>query len=138
MKLASLIAPVVAAVAAVAAATAVACASTTNSATTDGGGTAGSSCSDLADSARKEVDAVIESHRTCTQASDCKAIALSASCFDACGRAVRTDGESAVDAAKSKVDKAQCAQFTSQGCKLIIPPCVPPSALACTGGVCTN
>ncbi|MDB4936858.1 MAG: hypothetical protein JWP87_3830 [Labilithrix sp.] len=116
----------------------VACAGATNNTATDAGGSGGTSCNDIADSARKEVDAVIEAHRSCTQASDCKAVALSASCFDSCSRAMRADGEAEYTSARAKVDKTQCAQFTSQGCKLIVPPCAPPSPLTCTGGVCTN
>lgn len=123
----------------------VACAgatSTTSGGTpTDGGSsgaTGGTSCTELADSARQEVDAVLQAHRACTQASDCKSVGFSASCFDSCGRALRTDGEAAFKSAQEKVDKAQCAQFTKQGCTRVIPPCAPPSALACVGGVCTN
>lgn len=81
---------------------------------------------------------MLQAHRACTQASDCASVNLSASCFDSCGRAIRTDGETAFKAAQDKVDKAQCAQFASKGCKLTIPPCAPPSALTCAGGMCTN
>jgi hypothetical protein len=102
------------------------------------GAGSGSSCSELADSARQEVDAVLQAHRACVSASDCVGVALSASCFDSCGRAMRKDGEAALQASKAKVDEAQCAQFASKGCKLIIPPCAPPSALACVSGMCTN
>jgi hypothetical protein len=102
-----------------------------------GGGTAGSSCNDLASAAQKDVAAVLEAHLSCTQASDCKSIALSASCFDSCTRAIRADGETALKAAQDKANQMQCAQFTSQGCKVTIPPCEPPSAVTCTNGKCT-
>jgi hypothetical protein len=96
------------------------------------------SCSDLANGARQEVDAVVQAHRACTQASDCASIGLSASCFDSCSRSMRADSSSALKAAQDKVDKAQCAQFASQGCKLIVPPCAPPQAVACVNGACSN
>ena len=118
----------------------VACAGATGGAAADGGssGAAAQSCGELADSARQEVDAVLQAHRACTTASDCEGVGFSASCFDSCARALRKDGAAAFKAAQDKVDKAQCAQFAKQGCKLTIPPCAPPSAVACVSGVCTN
>lgn len=113
---------------------------TSGATSSDGGSAVGSStsCSGLANAARQEVDAVIESHRSCTQASDCVSVGLSASCFDSCSRSARADSEAARKAAKDKVDKAQCAQFVAQGCKLIIPPCAPPREVACVNGACVN
>jgi hypothetical protein len=119
-----------------------ACGGTTSStsgtvAPTDGGSAStATSCNDLASAAQKDVAAVIEAHLSCTQASDCKSVALSASCFDSCTRAIRADGETALKAAQDRANQAQCAQFTSQGCKVTIPPCAPPSAVTCTNGKC--
>lgn len=111
---------------------ATACGGTSSSSS---GGSA-SSCNDLAASAAQEVDAVIEAHRACTQASDCVGVALSASCFDSCSRSMRADSASALAAAKEKVAKAQCEQFASKGCKVVIPPCAPPDPIACVNGTC--
>ncbi len=121
-----------------------ACGGTTSStsgtvAPTDGGSaTTGSTCNDLASAAQKDVAAVLEAHLSCTQASDCKSIALSASCFDSCTRAIRVDGETALKAAQDKANQSQCMQFTSQGCKVTIPPCVPPSPVTCMNGKCSG
>ena len=103
----------------------------------DGGGITGSSCNELASAAQQDVSAVIEAHRTCTQASDCKSVALSASCFDSCARAIRNDATAELKAAQDKADQTQCAQFTSQGCKVSIPPCEPPTKPDCVAGKCT-
>lgn len=118
-----------------------ACGGTTSSTSgtaspTDGGSaTTGSSCNDLASAAEMDVAAVVDAHLSCTQTSDCKSIELSASCFDSCTRGIRADGEAALQAAKDKANQTQCAQFTSQGCKVTIPPCRP-SAVSCTNGKC--
>jgi hypothetical protein len=106
-------------------------------ATGDGGGTSGSTCSDLAASAAKDVGAVIDAHRSCTQASDCTSVELSASCFDSCTRAMRKDAADALKAAQDKANQNQCVQFSSQGCKVNIPPCEPPTAPTCQSGVCS-
>ena len=110
--------------------------STSGSPTSDAGGPAGSSCADLSSAAQKDVAAVLDAHRSCTQASDCTTVELSASCFDSCTRAIRKDGAAALKAAQDKADQTQCAQFTSQGCKETIPPCEPPSPAACVSGMC--
>jgi hypothetical protein len=118
---------------------AIACGATTStsgSATDDGAN--GPSCNDLQASARSEVDGVLQAHRSCTQASDCVGIELTATCFDSCGRAIRADGQANFQAATAKVDGAQCKQFLDQRCKNVIPPCAPPSPVACTAGLCTN
>jgi hypothetical protein len=104
----------------------------------DGGGTTGSSCNDLAGAARSDVAAVLDAHASCTQASDCKSISLSASCFDSCSRAIRVDGEAAFKAAQDKANQTQCVQFTNQGCKVTIPPCTPPTAVTCQNGTCSG
>jgi hypothetical protein len=111
--------------------------SATSGTPSDAGGTSGSSCNDLGSAAQKDVSAVLEAHRTCTQASDCTGVELSASCFDSCSRAIRKDAAADLKAAQDKADQTQCAQFTSQGCKVTIPPCEPPSTPACVAGKCT-
>jgi hypothetical protein len=99
--------------------------------------TAASTCSDLADAARKEVAAAISSNASCKTDADCVETSLGASCFDSCARVVSSSGTTAVDAARAKVNAAQCKQFVEQGCKVIIPPCAPPGAPHCVSGACT-
>jgi hypothetical protein len=107
-------------------------------ATSDAGGTAGSSCADLGSAAQKDVAAVVEAHRSCTQASDCMNVELSASCFDSCTRALRKDAAADLKAAQDKADQTQCAQFTGQGCKVTVPPCEPPMPPMCVSGMCSS
>ena len=124
----------------VAASLLIACGATTSSTsggTADSGGASGSSCNDLASAAQQDVSAVVEANRACTQASDCKSVALSATCFDSCTRAIRTDATAALKAAQDKADQMQCGQFKTQGCKVTIPPCEPPTTPACVAGTCT-
>jgi len=112
--------------------------SSTSGSPSDAGGTTGASCADLGSAAQKDVAAVVEAHRSCTQASDCMNVELSASCFDSCTRSIRKDAAAALKAAQDKADQTQCAQFTSQGCKVTVPPCEPPMPAACVGGMCTG
>jgi len=103
-----------------------------------GSSTSGFSCNDLSSAAAKDVLAVIDAHQSCTQASDCISVGLSASCFDQCFRVMSTDGTAALMAAQDKVDQNQCAQFKSQGCKFDVPPCAPPMPLTCVSGKCSG
>jgi hypothetical protein len=106
-------------------------------ATSDAGGTTASSCADLGSAAQTDVAAVVDAHRSCAQTSDCATVELSASCFDSCTRSIRKDGTAALKAAQDKADQTQCAQFTSQGCKVTIPPCEPPMPATCVSGMCS-
>ncbi len=116
-----------------------ACGGQSSPATTPDGSSAsttGASCDELAASARTEVQAAFEANATCTVDADCIDTGFSAGCFDSCARAVAKTGAAAVDAAKARVDAAQCKTFKDQGCKLIVPPCVPPEPPACVSGRC--
>jgi hypothetical protein len=95
-------------------------------------------CDQLQTSAREEVSKAIEGARACTTDADCTGIAFSSACFDSCGSAVAKSRTSDVDAAKSRVNDAQCKTFQNQGCKLVIPPCVPPNPVKCASGACTS
>lgn len=109
-----------------------------SAAPSDGGAATGSSCADLGSAAQKDVAAIVEAHRSCTQATDCMNVELSASCFDSCTRAIRKDAAADLKAAQDKADQTQCAQFTSQGCKVTVPPCAPPLPPTCVSGMCTG
>lgn len=118
----------------------VAC-STTSSSTgvqspADGGST--SSCTEIASAARSEVSGVIDDHQDCQNDTDCVAIALSVSdCFDSCTRVVAASGQADVEAAKTKVAGAQCANFKAKGCTFEVPPCAPPGPVHCVQTKCT-
>jgi len=96
------------------------------------------SCDALASSARSEVSQAISDHLACATDTDCVLVALAASCFDFCTRTVNSAGVTDVDAAKARVDSAQCKQFVDQGCRFDIPPCVPPDVPHCVAGQCQS
>src|SRR6476469_8494097 len=83
--------------------------------------TSAPTCDDLAGAARKDVAAAIASGASCNADADCVETSLGASCFDSCSRTVSSSGLASVNAAKAKVDAAQCKQFLDQGCKVLIP-----------------
>jgi hypothetical protein len=116
-----------------------ACGGTTTSPSspTEAGTSSSTTCEALAASAREEVAGAIETHRACTTSADCVEVSLAAACFDSCSRHVSAGAHVEIDAAKAKVNGAQCAQFTTQGCKLVVPPCAPPTPPSCDGGLCS-
>ena len=117
----------------------VACASSSNSTptTTSSSSGSGSSCTEIASAARSVVSEAIDAHLACQHDGDCTSVALSVSgCFDSCSRAVAAANVADVDAAKQKVDGAQCQDFRAKGCSFAAPPCVPPGTPHCTNGVC--
>lgn len=124
------------------AASVIACGGTTNPSETSSGSTNGTSssasqaskCDELATAARTELDQAAK--RACTKNSDCVGVAFSAKCFDSCTTAIASDQKAAFEQARAKVDGAQCADFDKLGCKLVIPPCVPPTEPACVDGAC--
>jgi len=80
---------------------------------------------------------VIAAHQACLHDADCQSIAFQSSCFDSCTRAVNVSGVAAVEAAVTRVNAGICANYQSDGCKLVIPPCVPPLTSQCVDGSCT-
>lgn len=95
-------------------------------------------CSQHETSASNEIEQVISSHSSCSVDADCVTVERSANCFDHCSGVMNKSGRSALDAAKAKVDGAQCKQFQDQGCKLIRPPCEGPGAAVCKSGTCQD
>jgi hypothetical protein len=93
-------------------------------------------CSDLTKPARDRVEAAVEQNRACNVDADCVAVGASSACFDACSRSVAKSGEAAVEQAKSAASASDCKAFSDAGCKVIIPPCMPPTAPVCRGGKC--
>jgi hypothetical protein len=116
-----------------------ACGGTTTSPSSPGeaGATNERTCEALASSARDEVASTIEARRACSTSADCVEVSLAAACFDSCSRHVRAGAEAEIGAAKAKVNGAQCMQFTTQGCRLVVPPCAPPTPPSCDNGLCS-
>jgi hypothetical protein len=98
--------------------------------------TDGPTCDELQAAARGEVAKAFERNQSCAKDGDCKEASFSAGCFDSCSRAVNLSGASDVAATQDRVNAAQCREFTAKGCKVVIPPCVPPDTPKCVAGVC--
>src|SRR5688572_26816942 len=94
-------------------------------------------CDAIAKEARDEVSRAIDANKTCTTTADCVGIAFSTSCFDSCSQGIAKGGAAAVDAAKASAEKNACERFKAKGCKVIIPPCIPPG-LSCTSSRCAT
>jgi hypothetical protein len=102
-----------------------------------GGATPGDDvCEVSANEARARVRTVIDANATCSTDAECVTVPNAASCFDACFTATNTVGKGAVDRATTVVEASECKIFNESGCKLITPPCVPPSQPRCEGGKC--
>jgi hypothetical protein len=93
-------------------------------------------CSELSQPAINEVLAVVAQNATCTTDADCTNVGLGSKCFDICTRAVNRSGVEAVNAASRKVGDTTCKPFLDKGCRVIPPPCAPPSEAACKNGKC--
>lgn len=114
----------------------VACGASSSPPVGPGGEPARSGCEEPANAARNELAAVIRANTACKVDADCTLARLAASCFDSCVEAVAVSGRAAVDAARARADAVQCKPFHERGCKLIAPPCAPPSPPGCVAGVC--
>ncbi len=113
---------------------AVGCASGTSAADASPGGP--ESCEGAAAAASKRVADVAAENVACATDGDCFTVALGASCFDACTRSVNQAGKGAVDRAETLVEAGECKPFRAAGCKLVAPPCGPPSRATCKAGRC--
>ena len=94
-------------------------------------------CSAHAKPASDKVRAVIDANLGCTVDDDCMTIAVSSACFDQCSSTVAKSGRAAVEKALADVSTNECKAFADAGCKVIIPPCAPPSAPVCRAGKCS-
>lgn len=94
-------------------------------------------CGQQATPARDKVNAAVEAHRTCSVDADCMTIEVRTTCFDACTTSIAKSGQAAVEQAMSSASQDECQAFAAAGCKMIIPPCAPPSPPVCREGKCT-
>jgi len=101
------------------------------------GAAATGTCEARRESAQAEIAAVIAAHQACEQDADCQSIAFQSGCFDSCSRAVNASGVANVATAIDKVNASTCANYQSDGCRVEIPPCVPPMPNQCIAGRCT-
>jgi hypothetical protein len=85
------------------------------------------------------VDALDGSELGCSTADDCEEISIDTECHAACGAVVATEHKAAVEAAIAAQDATTCADYESDGCARVIPPCDPPlGSLVCQSGRCTH
>lgn len=94
-------------------------------------------CAQQATPARDKVNAAVEAHRTCSVDDDCMTIEVRSSCFDACTTSIAKSGQAAVEQAMSSAGQDECQAFAAAGCKVIVPPCAPPSPPVCREGKCS-
>ena len=94
-------------------------------------------CSAHAKPASDKVRAAVEANLACNTDDDCMSLGISTACFDQCTSAIAKSGRAAVEKALSEVSTNECKAFTDAGCKVIIPPCAPPSPPACREGKCS-
>ena len=111
-----------------------------SSAGTAGAGGAGAlTCEQRAASASQAVaDALRAADLSCEADEDCEEISIDTDCHAACGGLVGPQGKSGVQAEIAKQNAGICATFERDGCKVIVPPCVPPQPFACVSGACAN
>jgi hypothetical protein len=94
------------------------------------------SCDARKASAIAEVQKAVDTNLGCMSDADCKVVDFQSGCFDACTRVVNAAGVVAVKSAIDRVNANGCANFTSDGCNVVIPPCAPPSSPSCAAGRC--
>ena len=94
------------------------------------------SCDDLAKSAQADLQTAITKGASCIVDADCISVSFAADCFDSCSRAAAAAGKAAIDTERDNLNQSTCQSFVSQGCKLTVPPCAPPSTPRCAQGVC--
>lgn len=109
---------------------AAACASRPNAGASGG-------CDARRESAQAEILAVIDAHQACVADADCQSIAFQSGCFDSCTRVVNASGVAPVEAAINQVNAGTCATYKSDGCSVLVPPCLPPMPAKCVAGSCT-
>jgi len=84
------------------------------------------------------VDALDGAELGCSTAADCEEISIDTECHAACGAVVATQHKAEVEAAIAAQDATTCADYHSDGCMLVIPPCEPPLGFNCVAGRCTE
>ena len=92
-------------------------------------------CDARRDGAKKQIEEVINANLQCSSDQDCVSVPFASKCFDACARAVTLTGEPSVRDAIARIDETTCANYEKDGCRLIRPPCIPPTAI-CKHGIC--
>jgi hypothetical protein len=93
-------------------------------------------CDQRKAAAEAVVTAAVDAHLACASDADCHSVSLASGCFDECTRNVNAAGAAAVQAAIDSVNAGGCSSYTADGCTLFLPPCVAPTAAACSAGQC--
>ncbi|MEO8182583.1 MAG: hypothetical protein ABI895_27440 [Deltaproteobacteria bacterium] len=96
-------------------------------------------CDGLTREAGDALDEVIRaSEGPCSQDSDCSLVGHSSACHDFCSRVVLVSSLDAIAQTRVSINADQCREFSSAGCKLELPPCVPPGTVVCRDGRCSE
>ncbi len=94
------------------------------------------SCAD-AEAARARVVDVADENGACSTDADCTRVAVRASCFEACPRAVNASGRGAVDRASTLVEAGECKRAKAAACQPAPVTCPPADPPRCRAGRCT-
>lgn len=103
------------------------------------GGSSALTCKEREAMASRAVsDALRAADLSCEVDEDCERISIDTRCHAACGGLVGPEGKTSVQAVIADQNAGICATFERDGCRVIIPPCVPPQPIACIAGVCSE
>jgi hypothetical protein len=75
---------------------------------------------------------------TCETRADCAQISIDTDCHAACGALVSVDDAASITSVIDEQNATTCAGFEDEGCRRVIPPCIPPRDYDCIEGRCTN
>jgi hypothetical protein len=104
-----------------------------------GDGDAGESCMDREQAAWSAVRAALDATElTCETRADCAQISIDTDCHAACGALVSVDDAASITSVIDEQNATTCAGFEDEGCRRVIPPCIPPRDYDCIEGRCTN
>jgi hypothetical protein len=93
-------------------------------------------CNAVAAKAGARVLEVLSANEACTTDADCTTVGFASQCFDSCSRGIAQKGAAAFSAIVADVNAHECKDFAAHGCKLTVPPCLPPKPVACRKGIC--
>jgi hypothetical protein len=74
---------------------------------------------------------------SCQTDDDCRIVWRATQCSDNCSTLTTRTIEEKIKAAIAEANATVCVEFRAAGCKLILPPCAPPSPPVCAMGMCS-
>ncbi|MBN1609027.1 MAG: hypothetical protein JW940_20535 [Polyangiaceae bacterium] len=94
-------------------------------------------CDERTQAASAQMDSVVaQLSLTCSSADDCEWAENVTACSDRCGVLIARSQEDRLKQGLDAISASTCAGFEEDGCTLIVPPCIVPTALDCIDGQC--